>query len=104
MTLLPDPLETSLLVLMFWGMMAVLGFFILRISRTFLSPLLFLLAAGGVTLASSGLSGLTSPADLHRVVPGGLPGLPFHFRQDPLSSFFLLLLGGAATGILIFSA
>lgn len=104
MTLPPDPLETSLLVLLFWGITAILGFFLLRKSRAFLSPLLFLLAAGGVTLAFSGLSGLAASADLHRIVPGGLPGLPFHFRQDPLSSFFLLLLGGAATGILIFSA
>jgi len=38
------------------------------------------------------------------VLPLGLPDLPFHLRLDPLSAFFLLLLGAAAAGISIFSA
>jgi formate hydrogenlyase subunit 3/multisubunit Na+/H+ antiporter MnhD subunit len=38
------------------------------------------------------------------VLPLGLPGLPFHLRLDPLSAFFLLLLGAAAAGISVFSA
>jgi formate hydrogenlyase subunit 3/multisubunit Na+/H+ antiporter MnhD subunit len=38
------------------------------------------------------------------VLPLGLPDLPFHLRLDALSAFFLLLLGGAGTGISIFSA
>jgi len=37
------------------------------------------------------------------VLPLGLPGLPFHLRLDALSAFFLLLLGGAATGVSAFA-
>jgi len=37
-------------------------------------------------------------------LPLGLPDLPFHFRLDSLSAFFLLLLGGASAGISMFSA
>ncbi len=38
------------------------------------------------------------------VLPLGLPGLPFHLRLDPLSAFFLLLLGSAAAGVSVFAA
>jgi formate hydrogenlyase subunit 3/multisubunit Na+/H+ antiporter MnhD subunit len=38
------------------------------------------------------------------VLPLGLPDLPFHIRLDALSSFFLLLLGLAGTGISTFAA
>jgi len=38
------------------------------------------------------------------VLPLGLPDLPFHFRLDSLSAFFLLLLGAASAGISVFSA
>ena len=38
------------------------------------------------------------------VLPLGLPDLPFHLRLDPLSAFFLLLLGSTAAGVSIFSA
>ena len=38
------------------------------------------------------------------VLPIGLPGLPFHFRLDGLSAFFLLVIGGAAAGVSAFAA
>lgn len=38
------------------------------------------------------------------VLPLGLPDLPFHVRLDPLSAFFLLVLGLAGTGISTFAA
>ena len=38
------------------------------------------------------------------VLPIGLPGAPFHFRLDGLSAFFLIVLGGAAAGVSLFSA
>jgi formate hydrogenlyase subunit 3/multisubunit Na+/H+ antiporter MnhD subunit len=38
------------------------------------------------------------------ILPAGLPDLPFHVRVDPLSGFFLLLLGGVSAGISIFSS
>jgi hydrogenase-4 component B len=39
-----------------------------------------------------------------RVLPLGLPDLPFHLRLDALSSFFLFLLGATAAGISIYAA
>jgi len=44
----------------------------------------------------------TAPQTL--ILPLGLPDLPFHLRLDPLSAFFLLVLGLAGAGISIFSA
>jgi formate hydrogenlyase subunit 3/multisubunit Na+/H+ antiporter MnhD subunit len=38
------------------------------------------------------------------ILPLGLPDLPFHLRLDPLSAFFLLLLGSASAGVSVFSA
>ena len=38
------------------------------------------------------------------VLPLGLPDLPFHLRLDPLSAFFLLLLGAASTGVSLHAA
>ncbi|MGE3571524.1 MAG: hydrogenase 4 subunit B [Burkholderiales bacterium] len=38
------------------------------------------------------------------VLPIGLPGLPFHFRLDPLAALFLMVIGGASAGVSLFSA
>ncbi len=59
-----------------------------------------LIAAAIAVLGFAGLG--LEPQGL--VAPLGLPDLPFHFRLDPLSSFFLLLLGASATGVSVFSS
>jgi formate hydrogenlyase subunit 3/multisubunit Na+/H+ antiporter MnhD subunit len=68
------------------------------------SRLLF--PAGGVVALA--LLGVALPAvwgaPQSIVLPVGLPGLPFHFRLDALSSLFLMVIGGAAAGVSIFSA
>ena len=57
----------------------------------------------GLALAASALHGLfQSPTA--RVLPLGLPDLPFRARIDALSAFFLLLLGGVAAGISVFAS
>ncbi len=53
-------------------------------------------------VASSSLAAGQAPEVL--ILPLGLPDLPFHVRLDALSSFFLLLLGLAGTGISTFAA
>jgi formate hydrogenlyase subunit 3/multisubunit Na+/H+ antiporter MnhD subunit len=62
--------------------------------------------AGAVVAFALGLTGLWAlgavPSAL--VLPAGLPDLPFHVRADPLSGFFLLLLGGVSFGISLFSS
>ena len=60
-------------------------------------------AAGGLLLTVLGYLALGNwPETL--VLPLGLPDLPFHLRLDPLSGFFLLLLGAASAGIGLFGA
>jgi len=74
----------------------------LRFVGRVLFPLGALVALG---VAWLGLQALRPghAADL-LVLPLGLPELPFHLRLDPLSGFFLLLLGGASAGISTFAA
>ncbi|MDE2150412.1 MAG: hydrogenase 4 subunit B [Gammaproteobacteria bacterium] len=60
-------------------------------------------AALSLVLAGIGLASVLK-APQAAVLPLGLPDLLFHVRLDPLSGFFLFLLGVTATGISIFSA
>src|SRR3954471_1621364 len=55
-------------------------------------------ALGVAALASVG------NAESTRVLPLGLPGLPFHARLDALSAFFLLLLAAVAAGVSVYTA
>ena len=59
-------------------------------------------AALGLALAAAAAAGLFAGVET-AVLPLGLPGLPFHLRLDPLSAFFLLLLGSASAGISVFA-
>jgi formate hydrogenlyase subunit 3/multisubunit Na+/H+ antiporter MnhD subunit len=59
-------------------------------------------AAAGLALAALGARAVWLPAST-LVLPLGLPGLPFHLRLDPLAGFFLLLLGGVAAGVSVYS-
>jgi formate hydrogenlyase subunit 3/multisubunit Na+/H+ antiporter MnhD subunit len=54
-------------------------------------------------LALLGLLSIGAPPQ-SRVMPLGLPDLPFHVRLDALSSFFLFLIGAASFGVSLFSA
>jgi formate hydrogenlyase subunit 3/multisubunit Na+/H+ antiporter MnhD subunit len=79
------------------GMLRPHGFF-------FVARVLFPLGAlAGLVLAGAGLAGLAAGAQT-AVLPLGLPGLPVHLRLDPLSAYFLLLLGSAAAGVSAFAA
>jgi hydrogenase-4 component B len=65
-----------------------------------------LFAAGGAVGLGLAFVALVSIGDAVQtaVLPLGLPDLPFHLRLDPLSAFFLLLLGSASAGVSVFSA
>ena len=66
--------------------------------------LLFPLGAiTGLLLAACALVALLGQPEA-RILPIGLPDLPFHVRVDALSAFFLLLLGAAGAGISIYAA
>jgi len=90
-------------VIVAWLAVGVLGLVRPRSIR-YVGRVLFPIGAVvGIALAALGLASITSVAQT-TVLPLGLPGLPFHLRLDPLSAFFLLLLGAAAAGISVFSA
>ncbi len=59
-------------------------------------------AVAGLLLAAVALQAIFA-APATRVLPLGLPDLPFHARMDALSAFFLLLLGGVAAGVSTFA-
>lgn len=86
-----------------WFVIGLLSLVRPRSLRIVVKLLFPLGALGGLVLGALGGWALARPpADL--VLPLGLPGFPIHLRLDPLSAFFLLLLGLAAAGISIFSA
>ncbi len=57
----------------------------------------------GLLLALLALTGIVASPQV-RILPIGLPDLPFHLRLDALSSFFLFLLGATSAGISIYAA
>lgn len=57
----------------------------------------------GLALAAAALGALAE-APTARVLPLGLPELPFHARLDGLSAFFLLLLGSVGAAISVYCA
>jgi hydrogenase-4 component B len=59
-------------------------------------------AAVGLALAALALQALFEPP-ASRLLPLGLPDLPFHARLDALSAFFLLLLGAVSAGVSAFA-
>ena len=86
-----------------WLVLGVLGLARPRDIR-YVGHILF--TAGGVVGLGLASVALVSIGDAVQTVilPLGLPDLPFHLRLDPLSAFFLLLLGGASAGVSVFSA
>lgn len=71
---------------------------------TLISRWLFPLGAvGGLLIALLALAAIVAGPQT-RILPIGLPDLPFHLRLDALSAFFLFLLGAASAGISIYAA
>ncbi|MGH8629515.1 MAG: hydrogenase 4 subunit B [Burkholderiales bacterium] len=99
----PAALFVAIGVMVFWLALAIAGVARGADERLTFRVLFPLGAVGGVLLIVCGVGGLSAaPSGL--VLPLGLPALPFHFRLDPLSSFFLALLGIASTAVSQFSA
>jgi len=100
-----DPLLIDWIVLavLGWLVIGVIGVFFARhfilISRV-LFPLGTLIS---LALALLALTGIVAGPQI-RILPLGLPDLPFHLRLDALSGFFLFLLGATSAGISIYAA
>ena len=95
--------EAILALVAAWLVLGVAGLFVLH-RFWFVARVLFP-AGGAVALALAGISlaGLPAPAE-SIVLPIGLPGLPFHFRLDSLSAFFIVAVAGSAAGVSAFAA
>ncbi len=96
-------LDWVLAVVAAWLLVGVAGLFALR---RFALVARVLFPAGGVlalVLLGVAVSAVFETPET-AVLPIGLPGLPFHFRLDSLSAFFLMVIGGASAGISAFAA
>ena len=103
MAIVASPLDTCLALLTGWIVIGGAGLLRPR-SLAFVGKVLFPLGALiGLALAIAAAAGIGLPAET-RTLLIGLPDLPFHLRLDPLSRVFLVLLGGASTGVSIFAA
>jgi formate hydrogenlyase subunit 3/multisubunit Na+/H+ antiporter MnhD subunit len=102
-TIFPSPLTGCVALLAAWVLIGLAG--LLRPSSVrFAGRTLFPLGAVlGLALAALAGSSLLAGGTERLVLPLGLPDLPFHLRLDPLSSFFLLLLGASSAGVSVFA-
>jgi formate hydrogenlyase subunit 3/multisubunit Na+/H+ antiporter MnhD subunit len=97
------PIDAACGIILLW---IALGFFGLALQRSSSLICHFVFPAGAglaLLLAATGLWALGEVPDI-AVLPLGLPDLPLHLRLDPLSAFFLILLGGTAFGVSLYSA
>ncbi len=98
-----DALTLALVAIAGWFAIGVVGLARPRDLR-FISRVLF--PAGAVVAAFVAVAALIAIGHppVAKVLPLGLPDLPFHVRIDALSAYFLLLLGAASVAVSVFSA
>lgn len=96
------PLDWAWAIVLYWLILAGASL-LLQNSKTLITNLVFPLGAlGALGIALVGIAGVLQPVSSF-ILPIGLPDLPFHLRLDALSAFFLILLGGAAFGVTVYS-
>jgi hydrogenase-4 component B len=96
-------LDAALAVVCGWLIVGAIGVIGLRRFRLVSRVLFPLGGALGVALAGIALAAVFSGPEV-AVLPLGLPTLPFHFRLDALSAFFLLTIGATSAGVSAFAA
>jgi len=97
------PLDVVCGVILLWLALGLLGLVMQRTPHLIAGIIFPLGALAALALAGTGLWALGETPGA-TVLPLGLPDLPLHLRLDPLSAFFLILLGGASLGVSLFSA
>jgi hydrogenase-4 component B len=96
-------IDWMLVLVALWLLVGIAGVFALR--RFALVSYLLFPAGGLIGLAIFGIAlCATLGTPELAILPIGLPGLPFHFRLDSLSAYFLMVIGGASAGISTFAA
>jgi len=97
-------LEWVLIAISVWLLIGMAGMFALR-RFTLVARVLFPIGGmTGIILFGAALSSLFSDVASSIVLPVGLPQLPFHFRLDSLSSYFLMIIGAVSAGVSAFAA
>ncbi len=91
-------LEVVIGIILFWLAIGALGLLRPNHPGVIARWMYALGAVAGVVLAAVALAAIAA-APQAIVLPLGLPDLPFHTRLDPLSAFFLLVLGATGAGI-----
>ena len=86
-----------------WLGVGLLGLALLHRERAVAGVLFPLGALLGLALCVVALAALFAPPG-EAVLGIGLPGLPFHFRLDALSAFFLAVIGASVGGVSLFAA
>jgi formate hydrogenlyase subunit 3/multisubunit Na+/H+ antiporter MnhD subunit len=99
----PPLLTLALLAACAWLALGVAGVLMLRRLRVVAKVLFPAGALVGLALALIAFAAIGAPPAAV-VLPLGLPDLPFHFRLDALSAFFLAVLGAVSAGVSIFAA
>ena len=97
------PLDVVGGIILLWLALGFLGLVLQRTPRLVAGIIFPLGALAALALAGTGLWALGETPGV-AVLPLGLPDLPLHLRLDPLTAFFLILLGGASLGVSLFSA
>ena len=96
-------IDWALWVIDGWLLLGVIGIATLRQFKLVARVLFPLGAFGGLVLAVTAIYGLLGQPET-RILPIGLPQLPFHLRLDALSSLFLFVIGAAGCGVSLFAA
>ncbi|MGC2165601.1 MAG: hydrogenase 4 subunit B [Gallionella sp.] len=97
------PLDVAGTVVVLWLLLGLSGV-LSRNNKQLIIKILFPAGAvGSLVLAATGLWALDEQTNI-AILALGLPDLPMHLRLDPLSAFFLILLGGASFGVSLFSS
>ncbi len=97
------PIDVASGVILLWIVLGLLGLALQRSPHVICSLIFPFGAFVSLVLAATGLWALGATPDI-AVLPLGLPDLPLHLRLDPLSGFFLILLGTASFGVSLYGA
>ena len=96
-------LDWTLLAVAAWLLVGTAG--IIALNRLALVARVLFPAGGGVGIVLFALAAVSIAVPPETtVLPIGLPGLPFHFRLDSLSAFFIMVIGGTTVGVSAFAA
>jgi len=100
-TVLPINLAIFSVLLLLSG--AVLGLLLSRSQRILIYINFFIAAVASLTGIIAGAVTVGNGVINRLVLPAGLPNLPFHLRLDPLSGFFLVVIGLLGLFVSIYS-